>query len=481
MEHNDIDSCIEEWETLSNEYRSLEKIHKEYRQKLEELTQLQTKCMKGIAHQRYRINIIKQSLKKDRFTPSSHRLDHTNDPDNSERNELLQTDLIRRKAQLYDMENSIPKPNGLYLKIILGNINVSILNKEEKYRYKDEYEKFKLVINLVAIAISTFNLLTNFRTADLLHMFLLVWYYCTLTIRESILKVNGSRIKGWWRAHHFISTVLSGILLIWPNGETYYAFRRQFMLFNIYISFVQYLMFMYQRGCLYRLKALGERHNMDITVEGFHFWMWRGLGFIIPFLLIGYIWELYNAYTLYLLSFSDKAEWHVITLAALFFLLFLGNTLTTLSVIPQKLKERMKFKYRFTRLDKYIWTHKKRRVSFRNPESPQRRTPAARAASFSRKRPEMREEDEAQVNVSEKAPLVGVKNGSNGNGEDGENFNEMLHNITKDIDFEKVDQENEDESGMEDVSNGENTGEEEEENEGKQDKSSDADETKKEK
>ncbi|XP_045107971.1 transmembrane protein 120 homolog isoform X3 [Portunus trituberculatus] len=378
------------------------------------------------------------------------------------------------------MENSIPKPNGTYLKIILGNINVSILNKEEKYRYKDEYEKFKLVINLVAIAISTFNLLTNFRTADLLHMFLLVWYYCTLTIRESILKVNGSRIKGWWRAHHFISTVLSGILLIWPNGETYYAFRRQFMLFNIYISFVQYLMFMYQRGCLYRLKALGERHNMDITVEGFHFWMWRGLGFIIPFLLIGYIWELYNAYTLYLLSFSDKAEWHVITLAALFLLLFLGNTLTTLSVIPQKLKERMKFKYRFTRLDKYIWTHKKRRVSFRNPESPQRRTPAARAASFSRKRPGMKEEEEAPQ-VMPSSQVNGDENTSNENGDDGTNLNEMLNDITKDIDFEKVDQENEDESGQDETSNEENTnGEEEEESDKKQENDTET-ETKKEK
>lgn len=70
---------------------------------------------------------------RDTFTPSTHRLDHTNDPDNSERNELLQTDLIRRKAQLYDMENNIPKQSGLYLKIILGNINVSILNKEEKW------------------------------------------------------------------------------------------------------------------------------------------------------------------------------------------------------------------------------------------------------------------------------------------------------------------------------------------------------------
>lgn len=79
-------------------------------------------------------------------------------------------------------------------------------------------------------------------------------------------------------------------------------------------GFVQYLLFMYQRGCLYRLKALGERHNMDITVEGFHSWMWKGLGFIIPFLLTGYIWELYNAYVLYLLSFSENADWHVSTI-----------------------------------------------------------------------------------------------------------------------------------------------------------------------
>lgn len=67
-------------------------------------------------------------------------------------------------------------------------------------------------------------------------MFLLVWYYCTLTIRESILKVNGSRIKGWWRLHHFISTVSAGVLLVWPQGEPWQLFRHQFMYFNVYIS-----------------------------------------------------------------------------------------------------------------------------------------------------------------------------------------------------------------------------------------------------
>lgn len=61
-------------------------------------------------------------------------------------------------------------------------------------------------------------------------------YYCTLTIRESILKVNGSRIKGWWRLHHFLSTVCAAVLLIWPQGEPWQLFRTQFMYFNVYIS-----------------------------------------------------------------------------------------------------------------------------------------------------------------------------------------------------------------------------------------------------
>lgn len=29
---------------------------------------------------------------------------------------------------------------------------------------------------------------------------------------------------------------------------------------------VQFLQYYYQSGCLYRLRALGERHNMDLTV-----------------------------------------------------------------------------------------------------------------------------------------------------------------------------------------------------------------------
>lgn len=241
----------------------------------------------------------------------------------------------------------------LPFQIILGNVNVSILNRNDKVRYKDDYEKFKLILNGIALILSGVNLLVNFRALELAFMFLLVWYYCTLTIRESILKVNGSRIKGWWRTHHFISTVSAGALLIWPQGEPWQLFRTQFMYFNVYISIVQYLQFRYQKGVLYRLKALGERHDMDITIEGFHSWMFRGLSFLYPFLLFGYIFQAYNAYVLYQLSFHPDATWQVTMLSALFLVLFVGNSVTTLLVVPmQKMREKVKERYR---LKSFSW------------------------------------------------------------------------------------------------------------------------------
>lgn len=92
--------------------------------------------------------------------------------------------------------------------------------------------------------------------------------------------------------------------------------RRLYVLFLIlwfpFLGFVQYLQFRYQQGVLYRLKALGERHNMDITIEGFHSWMWRGLSFLLPFLYTGYIFQLYNAYTLYIIMWHPDAPWQVI-------------------------------------------------------------------------------------------------------------------------------------------------------------------------
>lgn len=133
---------------------------------------------------------------------------------------------------------------------------------------------------------------------------------------------------------------------------------------------VQYLQFRYQKGVLYRLKALGERHNMDITIEvinsfrklffcllkreiffqGFHTWMWKGIGFLLPFLFIGYIFQAYNAWVLYKLSLHPDATWQVPMMSFLFLILFIGNTTTTMLVVPQKMRERAKERYRLKSL-----------------------------------------------------------------------------------------------------------------------------------
>lgn len=99
-------------------------------------------------------------------------------------------------------------------------------------RYKEEYERFKLTVTVIILILSAQSILFSYRWVSILCLyicisiwplfylflcvlvykqnyigftlflyrfldallhFLLVWYYCTLTIRESILVINGSR------------------------------------------------------------------------------------------------------------------------------------------------------------------------------------------------------------------------------------------------------------------------------------------------
>ena len=86
----------------------------------------------------------------------------------------------------------------------------------KRWKYKEEYEKFKYYVTMISMFLSFLLLVIKpLRVLDAVLNFLLVWYYCTLTIRESILVINGSKINGWWQAHHFITTVCVAIFLIW--------------------------------------------------------------------------------------------------------------------------------------------------------------------------------------------------------------------------------------------------------------------------
>uniref|UniRef100_A0A4W2BLR2 Transmembrane protein 120A n=1 Tax=Bos indicus x Bos taurus TaxID=30522 RepID=A0A4W2BLR2_BOBOX len=389
-----LGDCLRDWEELQQDFHGIQETHRLYRLKLEELTKLQNSCTSSITRQKKRLQELALVLRKCKPSLPSEAEEAARE---------LENQIKERQGLFFDMEAYLPKKNGLYLSLVLGNVNVTLLSKQAKFAYKDEYEKFKLYLTIILILISfTCRFLLNSRVTDAAFNFLLVWYYCTLTIRESILINNGSRwaragprpqgggaplelpckvggsggamaekqgvlapshcspascppspdpgaegtgvtaapsrrIKGWWVFHHYVSTFLSGVMLTWPDGLMYQKFRNQFLSFSMYQSFVQFLQYYYQSGCLYRLRALGERHTMDLTVEGFQSWMWRGLTFLLPFLFFGHFWQLFNALTLFNLARDPECkEWQVLMCGFPFLLLFLGNFFTTLRVVHQK-------------------------------------------------------------------------------------------------------------------------------------------------
>nr|XP_028564719.1 transmembrane protein 120A isoform X2 [Podarcis muralis] len=314
-----VSDCLRDWEELQDGFQRVQETHRLYKQKLEELTKLQDGISSSISRQKKQLKELSLALKKCKCS-----LADNNEEEPKESFQELQSMIKERQDVFFEMEAYLPKKNG--------------------FRYKDEYEKFKLYLTIILLIISfTCRFLLNSRVTDAVFNFLLVWYYCTLTIRESILINNGSKIKGWWVFHHYISTFLSGVMLTWPDGLMYQKFRNQFLTFSMYQSFVQFLQYYYQSGCLYRLRALGERHTMDLTVEGFQSWMWRGLTFLLPFLFFGQFWQLYNALTLFQLARHPECkEWQVLMCGLPFFVLFTGNFFTTLRVVHQKFQDKTK-------------------------------------------------------------------------------------------------------------------------------------------
>ncbi|CAF2931046.1 unnamed protein product [Rotaria sp. Silwood2] len=415
LDDKKLNSLYDNWLELDAELRTFELKHKEYVRKLDEVELLKTKYKNEFDKYKKRIftlqkdvaqlqksyakkdsetkkTTLNSNLKNSQFTAnllknrhnlcavrslshqhelpsvnSSPALDKLADTlSYVERLNLISDRLNTNSLYLSRISNTLPSKDS-YLKVILGGVDVSILNKAEKWIYKEEYEKFKFIVTCISLVSSLviWSLTSRYRAFDALFHFLLVWYYCTLTIRESILIVNGSNINPWWRAHHFITTVATAILLTWPESDSYHTFRTQFFIFSFYLSFVQGLQFYYQRGCLYRLRALGETHDMDITIEGFHRWMFRGLSFLVPFLLAGYLFELYNGYILWQLAHAPTThEWQVYVLSIIFFILFLGNISTTLSVLREKFREKARpilLKQKYQSLKTFLSTNYYRR------------------------------------------------------------------------------------------------------------------------
>eukprot|EP00118_Oscarella_pearsei_P008744 m.46634 g.46634 ORF g.46634 m.46634 type:complete len:321 (+) comp33713_c0_seq4:47-1009(+) len=304
------------WEKSETGFAGLQETYRSIQAKLEEVRELQEEC-------RQKAKTYKQTIKTIKGHPT------------------LEQPVADRKRVLEEIEATLPRKNHWFLLLTLGHLDVTLLTKKDRYSYKQQYEKFKLLVTVVAGLLSLANLLIfRNRGTDAALQFLLVWYYCTLTIRETILRQNGSKIRTWWVLHHYLSIVVTCCLLIWHAGVTYYNFRDYFMAYSLYLNLVQFLQYYYQRGSLYRLISLGKVHELEITRDGPRVKTWAELTFLLPFLIFGYAWQFYHAYSLIGVWFKEGAqpEWELFVIGIMFFILACGNCWTVYITLSQKLQ-----------------------------------------------------------------------------------------------------------------------------------------------
>lgn len=216
----------------------------------------------------------------------------------------------------------------------MGNhLTYKLLTSSDQLAYKKEYEQFKISVTIGHLILSIIGLigltgrisLSNYYDG-LIPLYAVVTYWMMIG-REAVLKMNGSNIRGWWFAHHLISTILSAIMIIWdksPSGG-YHQVRNSLFIFYFYIGAVQVLQYRYQMNRLYALRSLSRVNPMETTNELSQNLINLNLLFLLPFLLIAYAAEFYLSF----LIWKNRDGPVSTSISLLYFTLAAGNTLTT--------------------------------------------------------------------------------------------------------------------------------------------------------
>ncbi|KAJ3341231.1 hypothetical protein HDU93_005422 [Gonapodya sp. JEL0774] len=307
----------------------------------------------------------------------------------------LKAEELKRRLDL--AQRDLPQKPGIILQFALGTPTPARIRPHSaRLSYKSSYESFKLNMTLISGLFALSSLIFTYsvpgddlslergeqyrfqfkayRLADLLYMFLLLYYYSVMTIREHVLIVNGSRIRTWWLAHHVVTVVLIGIMLVrsavlksrlqrtfsqsrspailgaqvWPENRTYSAFRPNFMIYCAYLAIVSYFQYRYQTQRLYTLRALSLAGPMDTAVgEGATGSAGRDMSLLMVLLVIGQVrliswmgWQVYSGlHALYLWWTVPGATWHVIASGIIFIILGVANFFTTISTYVEKIRQ----------------------------------------------------------------------------------------------------------------------------------------------
>ncbi|KAL0481655.1 hypothetical protein AKO1_012486 [Acrasis kona] len=257
-------------------------------------------------------------------------------------------------TNLKNRQRELLNPGSFFVQLFLGKVNSVVLSgpSSRRYLFKQEYEHFKYQRTLWVMGITTLLLFWSAnRAIDTIYQLYLVYFYLTLALRESILQVNGSNIKGWWIIHHYLSVLLSVTLVTWPDTIYFRRFRTPFYVYAVFASITQLLQYKYQMNRLYVIKTLGKANAMDVvnsdSVQGV---LSRSFLLLLPFIFVGQLMQLYNGGLLLYWGVTDTIknhskwdlqtwpEWQLFVVGLEFLTLFVGNFTTTFTIVKKKFK-----------------------------------------------------------------------------------------------------------------------------------------------
>lgn len=244
---------------------------------------------------------------------------------------------------LSSIEASRPLTIPLILWLAMGNIKL-ILSGRERLTYKASYEQFKMFATITHLTLNIILLLLDqWCWLDATSNFFLLYTYSAMTLREHVLRSNGSSMQRWWVWHHYLCVVLAGVMVVWPAGGSYYQMRTHLLVFGMWTAAVQLLQYKYQMGRLYTLRALSRVSPMQMTTDSASVHIFNTLGFLLPFLLLGHTMQFYTSYRFLKLSMAlGWVEWQLTAIGLLFGAIGTGNITTTIYTLYLKWRNRRK-------------------------------------------------------------------------------------------------------------------------------------------
>ncbi|KAL0684383.1 hypothetical protein Bca4012_051231 [Brassica carinata] len=274
--------------------------------------------------------------------------------------EKLEEDLHRARCMLADgdLSSFLPsKPQGRFVRMFLGPVNVRASRKDIQLKVKEEYNSYRDKTALLFLFFpAALMILRSYYWDGCLPAFpvqlyeaWLLFLYAGLAMRENVLRANGSDIRPWWLYHHYCAMGMALVSLTWeikgqPNCVQKQRGVHLFLQWAMMQGVAMLLQNRYQRQRLYTRIALGKAQRMDVVwgeTAGVDGQLWL----LCPILFILQGFQAYVGVLLLRAALTGVvAEWQVMVCGILLVVMAVGNFINTVETLMAKSRVKAKMK-----------------------------------------------------------------------------------------------------------------------------------------